>query len=308
MSLNVSALSTYTDETSGELIKKSIMEGNTSKLISVMPGIKSAKTLNRLASTLYMQAGACGFTDSGSTLLDQVTLTVTDIKINENICLNTLEDYYTQVMMRPGSYNEQIPFENIFADEKAELISKEIDKMMWQGNTSTGSGNLSLVDGFLSYFTTNSGSTGANVTKVDWAGALTTAGTAINDVDDLISNIPVDIVGVNDLTLFVSHTQFQYYLVDLRNKNYFHFSPDFNIENGIIHPGSNVRIIPVTGLAGSTSKVLTPASNLYLGTDLLSDAESFKIWYSEDTDYVKFLSKFKMGVTAAWLSFVVYSK
>lgn len=307
MSLNVSSLSKYTDETSSDLIYKSIMSGNTAEMISVMPGIKSSKTINRLASTIYMQAGNCGFTDSGSTALDQVNLTVKDIKINENICLNTLEDYYTQVMMRPGSYNEDIPFVEIFANEKSELISKEIDKMIWQGNISTGSGNLSLVDGFIVNIDDQSGSTAYQKAKVDWSGVTTSSGIAIDDVDDLIANIPTDIKGLKDLTLFVSHSQFQYYLIDLRKQDYYHFAPDFNIDNGIIHPGSNVRIVPVTGLQGSNVKILTPASNLYLGTDLLDDIESFRIWYSEDTDYVKFSSKFKIGVAVAWINFVVYS-
>ena len=40
MSLNVSALSTYTDELKMELIKKSVLEGRTTQLITVQPDIK----------------------------------------------------------------------------------------------------------------------------------------------------------------------------------------------------------------------------------------------------------------------------
>jgi hypothetical protein len=70
-------------------------------------------------------------------------------------------------------------------------------------------------------------------------------------------------------------------------------------------PGTNVRITAVRGLNGSNKAYLTPASNIYVGTDLLSDSEDFKIWYSQDNDEVRFKSKFKLGVQVAFPEFVV---
>lgn len=301
MALNVSGLAAYTDQTSGELTKRMILKGNTPSIVSVMPGIKSAKNLNTIGSTLYMQLGACGFTNSGTTNLAKVALTVTDVKVNESICLNTLEDYYTQVMMRPGSYNENIPFEEIFANEKADLISKEIDKIVWQGNTTSGSGNLSLVNGFLAYVD----AAAITASTVNVTASAFTIANAITVVDTLVANIPTDVVGVEDLTLFVSHSEFQVYLTALRNANYFHFSPDFDINSGIVHPASNVKVRPIVGLQGSTRHILTPASNLYIGTDLLSDAEQFSIYYSKDNDEVRFIAKFKLGVAVLFPEYLV---
>ena len=37
----------------------------------------------------------------------------------------------------------------------------------------------------------------------------------------------------------------------------------------------------------------------------MNDAESFRIWYSQDNDEVRFLAKFKIGVQVAWLEHVV---
>lgn len=299
MALNVSALAAYTDETSGELVKKMILKGNTPSIISVMPGIKSSKNINTIGSTIYMTLGSCGFTNSGTTALGKVNLAVTDIKINESICLDTLEDYYTQVMMRPGSYNENIPFEQIYAEEKSELISKEIDKILWQGNTTSGSGNLSLVNGFLAYLDAIPTQT------ITGATAAFSAASVISAVDALVAKVPADIVNVSDLTLFVSPSEYQVYLTGLRNGNYYHYSADFNFNAGVKHPSSNVTIRPIVGLQGSTRHILTPASNLYMGVDLLTDAEQFSIFYSKDNDEVRFISKFKLGCAVAFPSYVV---
>jgi len=113
MSLNVAGLTAYTDENAMDLIRASLFESKTIGMIQVQPGIKSAATINILSSTPTWAAGACGWTAAGSTILTQKTITVSDIKKNEAICLNTLEAYYTQKMMNPGSYNESIPFQDL---------------------------------------------------------------------------------------------------------------------------------------------------------------------------------------------------
>lgn len=301
MALDVTGLSTYTDEVSGELVKKMLLEGNTASIVTVFPGVKNAKTINKIETgTLTMAAGACGFSDAGDTDLTQVTLSVDDVKVNQSICLNTLEDYYTSVMMRPGSYNEEIPFEQIFAEEKAEAIGREVDRMFWQGNKAAGSGNLALTNGILYNLDSV-----VSASTVDVTASALTKTNAIDVVDELIANVPADVINAEDLTLFVSPAEYQVYMTALRNANYFHFGADYDYQNGIIHPGTMCRVRPVTGLVGTTRKVLTPASNLYFGTDLLDDYESFKIFYSQDNDEVRFISKFKLGAAVAWPEYVV---
>jgi hypothetical protein len=67
MSLNVAALTTYTDELKMELIKKSVLQGRTTQLITVQPDIKSSASINIIDSTLSLQAGACGWNEAGTT-------------------------------------------------------------------------------------------------------------------------------------------------------------------------------------------------------------------------------------------------
>ena len=110
MALNLSALTAYTNEFAIDLIKEAVLKGRTVDLVTVQGGIKSSATINRLSTLLNAQNGACGWNATGSTILDQRTISVCDIKINEAICLNDLEAFYTQVQMNPGSYNTEIPF------------------------------------------------------------------------------------------------------------------------------------------------------------------------------------------------------
>jgi len=144
MSLNVAGLTAYVDETRMQLIKKMILGGRSTQFLTIQPDIKSTASINLLSSTLVAQGGGCGFSNSGTTNLTQNDLQVCPLKVNESICLDTLEQYYTQTLMQPGSYNTQIPFEQLYVEEKTEQISALIDDLVWRGNTATGVGNLDL--------------------------------------------------------------------------------------------------------------------------------------------------------------------
>lgn len=305
MSLNLDGLNKWTDEHAMDLIKESVLKGRTTDLIQVQGGIKHSATINRLSTDLTAQAGACGWDSDGSTTLDQRTITVSDIKINEAICLNDLEDYYTSVMMNPGSYNEDIPFEQLFAENKRDQIMALVEDLVWQGDTTDGSGNLALSDGFIELFdngiTASSDNYGTYSTSVSGADMITL-------VDDMISDIPEEVINNEDLHLFMSYADYRKYAKALRDENLFHYTGAENQGQDFsqMHPGTNVRVIAVRGLNGQDRMVLSPAANMYVGTDLLNDAEDFRIFYSQDNDEVRFLAKWKLGVQVAWLDQVVY--
>ena len=305
MSLNVNGLTAYVDENKMALIKKAVLGGRTLRFITVQPDIKSSATINIIDSDLVAQAGACGWNEAGETILTQQVLTVCPIRVNESICLDTLESYYTQKMMNPGSYNETIPFEEIYASEKADKINALIDDLLWRGDTVNGHNNLALCDGII-YQSDNVWS----ASTVDGNTAGTTAITASNViaiVDGMSSVIPTDILGLNDLYLFVGYDVYRTYALALRNANLFHYTGAENQGEDFSQmiPGTNVRIVAVRGLNGTNRMFLTNGSNLYFGTDLLSDAEEFKIFYDMNDDEVRFRAKWKQGVQAAFPEFIV---
>jgi hypothetical protein len=305
MSLNLSGLSAYTNEFALDLIKEAVLKGRTTDLVTVQGGIKSAATINRLSTTINAQAGACGWNATGSTILDQRTITVCDIKINESICLNDLENYYTQVQMNPGSYNTDIPFEQLYAENKRDQIQALIEDLIWKGDTVGGSGNLALCDGLKVLF--DAGITASNPAYGTYS--LSNLGNEIiNKVDEAITKIDTNVIDVDDLHIFMSYADFRTYAKALRDANLFHYTGAENqgAEFSLMVPGTNVRAIAVRGLNSANRWVLTPASNIYVGTDLLSDSEDFRIFYSQDFDEVRFLAKWKIGVQVAYLEHVVY--
>ena len=125
-------------------------------------------------------------------------------------------------------------------------------------------------------------------------------------MDEYVAALPDELTGA-EVKLYMSPANFQTYLISATKENLYHEAVDGDYENGIKHRASNVIVFPAKGLAGVNDKmVLTPAKNLYVGTDLENDPENFKQWFSNDTQTLRFLIKYKIGTAIAFPEQVVY--
>lgn len=304
MAFDLSGLTAYVDETSGELIYKTILGANTlsNAGVTVQPNVKSTMNINILDSDLVAVASTCGFTGADTTVLKVVPLAVDAIDVARQFCLKDLENYWAQVAIRPGSYNEELPLEGVFVNEQSELVSSMIEKQIWQGSKATGSGNLALSDGFLRKIVVAGTASGVIQTAI----GTYSISTAVDKVDDYVATLPTELIG-EEVKLFMSPKNFQLYLVSATKENLFHEAVDGDYNNGIRHRASNVIVFPAKGLAGVDNQmVLTYAKNLYVGTDLENDPDNFKQWFSQDTQSLRFLIKYKLGTAVAFPEHVVY--
>jgi len=296
MAFDLSGLSAYVDEQKMDLIRRGLMDARTVNVISVQPGIKSSATINILGSTQVWQAGACGFNASGTTALTQRTISVCDIKKNESLCLNDLEAYYTQAAMRPGSYNESIPFEALYAEEVVGQTSKFIEKLAWRGDVSLPVSNeLSLCDGLVKIIEAEGDVTVVTGETLDAAGI-------VDAIDAMVSALPEDVAEADDLKVFLSIADYRTYAKALRDANLFHYTGAENQGGEFRQPVPGSANVEVVGLGGMVTgkAILAEASNLYMGTDLLNDGENFKISYDEHEDDVKVIQKMKVGFQVAF--------
>lgn len=292
MSLNVAGLSAYTDENKMELIRASILKGKTIEKISVQPDIKSSASINILSSTGIWQSGACGWNAQGSTILTQKNIAVADIKKNEAICLNTLEAYYTQKMMKAGSYNEEIPFEQMYAEELTQQTNNMLENLAWQGDTG-GAGQLVYTDGFIKLIDADGSVVTGTALALD-------AANIVDAIDQMVAAVPANAIDSDDLTLFVGYDTYRTAATAYRDANLYHYTGAEGVDFEMMIPGTNVRMVAVSGLTGTARIFLAEASNLFAGTDLLNDSEQFRIFYSEDNDEVRVIQKFKIGFNFAF--------
>lgn len=299
---DLSSLSQWTQETKNDLIRASLLVGRTAELIDIQTGIKHSEALNIFSTSQIWQLGSCGRNASGSTTLTQKDIDVVPVKNNQDFCIEDLEAFWTSTRLKAGSYQDEMPFEQIFTEELAGQTAKFVEQLTWRGNTTSGAGNLSLVDGFLAVID-------ADALTVTGTTLPLTAGTVIDAVDELIEAIPEDMVDSEDNFVFMGNDSFRVYMKAVRDANLFH-QPALEDQLGrfrAFHLETNVIVVGVGGLNNTGRAVLAEASNLVKGVDLENDAESFKLFFDESDELVKFTQKFKIGFQTKFGARIVVS-
>lgn len=307
MAFNVAALADYTEQNEALLVTSSVLGAKTASLIksagNVMVGVKSAETINIMdTDAIFQSGGSCGFTASGSTTFTQRTVTVGKIKVNEALCPKDLEAKYLQKALPTGSMYDSIPFEQEFAEKKANRIASQLETSIWQGDTASGNVNLNKFDGLVKLIGAASGVVAANASTYISGAPLSsiTNANVISIFDGIYKAIPAQVVAADDMTIFCGQDLFRTYTVALKNANQFHYSIDVKADSEFILPGTSIKVVAVQGLNGTDKAYALRLSNMFLGTDLLNEEEKFEIFYAKEADQVRFVSEFKMGVNFAF--------
>jgi hypothetical protein len=301
--LDLSTLTKYVDENSSDLVYKAIMGANTLNYTWLEPGIKHSKALNIIGSDLVAQAGGCGWGASGSTALTQRVIVVDPIKINESICIQDLNEYWLGMMLNKGSYNETLPQEAIFAAEKVEAITWLLEQQIWQGDTLHGTGNLALNTGFVTLFDAGITASSDNYATYSKTGF---ASNPISIIDGFIDDLPMGVYNNPDAYVYMSKSNYLKYCLALRDKNYYHYSNNDGAEYQL-HPGTTIKVVGLDGLNGVDRIAISNKSNMIIGTDLLTDSSSFKIWYSQDNNELRFACHYKLGTQVRFLENVLWA-
>jgi len=299
MSLNVSALNDFNNEVAGELIVRQVMEGQTTSILPVKTGIKHQEPLNLFDVDLQIQNGTCVSTPSGSMIATQRNITVTPRTSFDGLCLKDMDTKYLGISaLQPGSYNETFALANAYGEMLTNQFAKKNDQFLWNTNTGSAAG--------LGYLT--SGSNTGVVVPNEATGSFTSA-TALTVIDALIDNLNADVADRDDLTVWMSVTNFRKYVTALRSANNFYFDPgSITNRSGILsmaYPFQNVKVVGTTGLQGSDRVCLMPDAYAVVGTDLETDFTEFQLWYDINSDQLKHRISTKLGVQVAYPEYIV---
>ena len=313
MAFSVGTLNDYTRENVDKLVMASLFDARTQELIlsegNVMTGIKSAESVNIISTDAFFQSDStCGFNPSGTTAITQRILTVGKIKVDQQFCSKDLEAKFTQNALRAGSSDTTLPFEQEITDEIAGKIAEQLETAIWQGDTNSANPNLNKFDGVLKLLNAASGTViQANASGFLGQAAVTGGITAANVI--AVSNamwraIPVRVKGKQDIRIFCGWDVFELLVSAYITLNLFNYTADRTSGEFII-PGTAYKLTAVNGLNGTNRMVTVRMTNLFLGTDLQGEENSFESWYSQDDRVNKLHVAFKMGTQVAFPAEIV---
>lgn len=287
----VTSLPAYVQDNKDLIIKNFALVGTASRQrFGIQTGIKTSAYLNYLELNPTLQDGkGCGFTAAGSATLTQRTITTAVIKVNMDVCPDSLLGKYAEYLVRIGANSNELPFEQYIVDGVTTEINKKIEKLIWQGDTSKSTDtDLKWLNGILKQLASDSDKVAVSIA----------ANTAIYDaIKAVYLAIPEETLQ-RGAEIYVSPANYRDFLMAMVEKKYFNYSgPQDSAPEEFVFPGTDVKVVKTPGLAGVNDRIVASfPENFVYGCDAEGDLEDVKIWFSDDDDLFKLKVKWNSGI------------
>ena len=288
-----SRLKTYLETNGVEVLTKALFNSESAKYFNIQTGVTAEQPIIRLDSTITLaDASNCGFTATGSDTFTNRLLSPKFLKVNKEFCPKTLLKTWAHSDVKMNALNQEMPFEELLISNNINELAKVNERLIWEGDTTSGSGNMLLMDGIIT------------IAKADENTVKQSKGsdTIWQRVQKLWLALPAEIA--DKTTIFMSIANYKQLIVELMNANMFHVFEEYQGTYEMTMPGANVKI---KGVSGITQDVIlaTPEDNLYLGVDGESDDEVVDLYFDKSSRNFKFVVEYAYCVNYAFSEYVI---
>jgi hypothetical protein len=196
--------------------------------------------------------------------------------------------------MKAGAFNRTAPtFDQYVLAYFGELIADSVENSIWSGADATAG----EFEGFLTA-STGAFAQNGNVVQTDndgGAGTAYTAGNIIANLQTLVAGIPANVYGRDDLRIYMNMKTYRFYISAISTLGYVNA---YNMNGDYIPMFEGITIQPCPGMPDN-QLVAAETSNLFYGTDLLSDDTNIKMLDMtslDGSDNMRVVAKFSGGV------------
>ena len=277
--------------------------------VRTIDGLNAKAVINNLACSNPIVAAACSFSSGDDTSLTEQVLTLTDLKVNEEICRGTIfPTWIGQGMDRNGNLPQE--FGDFLLQVVAGKAAAQLEIGIWQGSSPFGTGFLSD-DG-------NQDEAGADASalkdfsEVDFADALAATDilTDMASVYDAVASNVSGILTTPGAGFYMNNATYGFYIQALASAG----SNQGQVSGaGFNLSGENMTYFgyPVYRCPGmfNDTIVFTYPENLVFGTNLATDwteARLIPTYQYDGSDNVRVTMNFAVGVQTAVATDGVY--
>lgn len=301
----VSGLQSYVEANKEQIITKAVLGFETAKYAQPQLGIKSGEYLTLLTAAANPKQRTCAFEADSTSTLSNKKIEVGQYSVQMEFCDTYVLGKVQEWRIKTAATAGETPFEEYLTTELSKSIAFENEKKFWQGSTTVGATIPALKDGIVTQALADSA-----VIDYDASSVSTKIAQINNTVNKMPAATKLASNGVPTGTprIFVSPEYQEAYIMELVAANMYHYDVTAPHSNEIRVAGTNVIVTAVPGMTGSSYAVAMNDGNLYLGTDMLGDTETFDIWFSKDARTTRFDCEYNLGGTYAFGDQIVLTK
>ena len=289
--------SNFAGKAAGFYIAASLKEAKSLDYLTMIENIKYKSNIQKMAGTSLVVDATCDFGVEGTLALTEKVLEPKNLQINLDLCKLTLLDSWEALQMRAGAgAPPPASFDDYVISYMGEIIAQATEESVWQG----ASGTTGEFQGFLGtngYLMPTGTNADATVIQSAASGAYTAANIIANLqtlTTDMAGNIPA-ILGKEDLHIYMNNKTYGYYISAVSTLGYVN-AYNMNGDYEPVFEGYKIAVCP--GLLDN-QVVAAEKSNLFYGTDLISDATRIQLMDMatlDGSDNMRLVARFSGGV------------
>ena len=286
--------SNFSGKAAGFYISAALKEAKSLDFLNVIENIKFKSNIQRMAGSGVVADATCDFTGAGTLALTEKVLEPKNLQINLDLCKSTLLDSWEALQMRAGAgAPPPASFDDYVISYMGEIIAEATEESIWSGTAVAGkfNGFLGAATGYLL--------PGVDATVVQsTASGAYTAANIIANLQTLTADMATNISAVlrkEDLHIYMSPKTYALYISAVSTLGYVN-AYNMNGDYAPVFEGYKIAVCP--GMVDD-QLVAAQKSNLFFGTDLLSDATRITLMdmaQLDGSDNMRLVARYSAGV------------
>ncbi len=296
--MGYSITSNYAGEHAGQYIAAALKSSKSLEFLTVLENIKFKRNITKVATSGLITDANCDFTDAGTLTLTERVLEPENLQINIDLCKADLLSDWQASQMTSGAHNSGMSsdFAAFVMSHLSDTIADHVESKIWAG-ANTGSGEFT---GFMhagnGHFENDSAIVEAD--NSGGAGSAYTATSIDDDLNAIVAAIPSAVYTKEDLYIYMSVASYRLYLQNQAAAGYERL---YNMGDGFKPMFNGIKIAVCPGMIDN-KMCAAQQSNLFFGTDLVSDQTEIKMLDMstlDGSDNVRVVAKFSGGTQHA---------
>ena len=287
--------SSFSGKSEGFYISAALKEAKSLEYLTMIENIKFKSNIQKQAAASVLADATCNFTAAGTLTMTENVLEPKLLQINMDICSETLLSSWEALQMRAGAgAPPPASFDDYVISYMAGIIADGTEGGIWLG-TAAGAGSFQGFVGTGGYLLAAQDATVVQVDNSGGAGTAYTAANIIANLQDLTAAIPAAVYVKEDLHIYMSPKTFRLYISAVSTLGYIN-AYSMNKDYDAVFEGVKIAVCP--GQRNDTM-VAAQKSNLFFGTDLLSDATRITILDMaalDGSDNMRLVARYSAGV------------
>jgi len=289
--------SNYAGKAAGFYISAALKSAVSLDYLTMIENIKFKSNIQKMDATVSpIAAATCDFTGAGTLALTEKQLTPANLQINLDLCKLTLLDSWEAMQMRAGAgAPPPASFDDYVISYMGDIIAQATENSIWAGVANAGGDFIGFTGaGAAGWLRNGNDATVVQGVLTGGAGVAPVVGTIIADMQVALSAVPTAVIGKEDLYIYVNQKNYQLYIQAISALGYLNA---YNMQGDYVPMFNGVKIAVCNGLQNAAI-VVAEKSNMFFGTDLLSDATRIQLMdmsQLDGSDNMRMVARYSAG-------------